>query len=93
MARKSKTPLAVSKNGHILFVRLEAVMNPLVAMIDGLRITRFGKEKQWYMRVTDAIRWQRKELADSHGRSGSAEILQALIEVLRKFRKGEVVEA
>jgi hypothetical protein len=37
------------------------VMNPLVAMFDGLSITFFGKSKKAYMTLDAAVEWAVKE--------------------------------
>jgi len=61
MASKSKkTPFAIGKDG-VLAVELRAVMSPVVALLDGLTLVFFGKQKTPFLKIDTAIEWCRKE--------------------------------
>ena len=80
MSKKQRTVFAQSKDGK-LFVKADAVMSPLVSLIDGLAITFFGKGKTAYLAVDDAIEWCRKE-AQYH----SADKYKVMIAVMEKAK-------
>jgi hypothetical protein len=62
MGKKAPVVLAEAKDGS-LYIKVRTVMTPLVAMIDGLPVTFFGKGKTAFLRIDDAIGWCRKEMA------------------------------
>lgn len=89
MARKNtskRSPFAIDKHGN-KYVETAAVMTPLVALIDCLPITRFGKEKKTYLDLDTAIEWVTKEM-QHHSR----EKYTVVLEVLNRF-KNQTVEA
>lgn len=51
-------------SGTTLYVRQEAVMHYLCALIDGLPLTFFGKEKTAWLDIDTAIAWCKKESED-----------------------------
>lgn len=60
--RKRRGLFAEGPDGT-LYVELRVVMSPLVALVDGLPMTFFGKSKKSpaYMKIDDAIAWCGKE--------------------------------
>ena len=58
--RRKKTPFVLNEKGELL-VRTSSVMYPLIPLIDGLSVRFFGKGKESYILVKDAIAWCRKE--------------------------------
>ena len=84
MSRKKKPPtiFADTADGR-LYVRVDAVMHPMVAMADGIQITTFGDDKHrvWWMAVDAAIEWCRREAA-----SHSADEYALKIKVLEKAK-------
>lgn len=60
MSKRKKTPFAEDKDGT-RYVEIGVVMAPLVAAIDGIPITFFGKEKTPYMKIDAAIEWCQRE--------------------------------
>lgn len=81
MAKRKKTPLVVSDKNEP-FVELGAIMHPMCAMVDGLRLTTFGKSSKLYLHVDEAIKWCNEEMK-SHSRQKYEEI----VAVLEKFKK------
>ena len=78
--KKSRTLFADTDDGR-LFVRAEAVMTPLVALVDGVRLVSFGREKSTYIEVDEAIAWCRKESAFH-----SKEKYEKMIEIMEKAK-------
>ena len=76
MAKKS--PLASDADGNV-YVAVDHVMSPMVALIDGLPLTYFGRERRPYLKADVAIEWCRKEM-DHHSR----ERFELTIEVLKR---------
>jgi hypothetical protein len=100
MPRKPRTVFAVDADGKRLFVRLEAVMHPWVALCDGLPVTFFGREKTAYLGIDTAIAWAETECrenpawADTRPKGKGAltgrERLDALRVARDKFSRGEI---
>jgi hypothetical protein len=80
MAKKHKTVFAQSEDGR-LYVKLAAVMSPMIALIDALPLTFFGKGKTPYLAIDDAIEWCRKE-AVYH----SPDKYKLMIDVMKKAK-------
>jgi hypothetical protein len=61
--KKKKTPLAVANidGQDVHFIDVSYVMEPLVAMFDGIDLTFFGKSKRPYMRLDAAAEWAERE--------------------------------
>ena len=76
--RKKQSIFATDKDSKKLYVVLKCVMTPLVALIDGLPVTFFGKGKTAYIEVDAAIGWCEKEMAYH-----SAEKYRKMIEVMK----------
>jgi hypothetical protein len=57
-----RAPLIALTDDGRLFVKLDTLMDPMVAMCDGLSLTFFGRGKTAYLNVDDAIAWCEKEL-------------------------------
>lgn len=61
----------------------------LVIMIDGIPLLiwkkKNGTAKYVYMKVSDAIAWHEKELRESKGQSGDADVLKVLRDRQQKF--------
>ena len=94
MPKKKRTPFATDKDGKDLFVELKASgIHPWVACADCMTLVFFGNERKAYLRVEDVAAWHEKELRESKGMSGSKVALDALREIMRKFRAGEVTDA
>ena len=88
MAR-SNNPFACQDG--ILYIKLkESGILPLVAMIDALPHTFFGRSKNApaYITVERAITWHETELRESKGRSGRPDVLRALKAALSQFQEG-----
>ena len=89
--RGPKNIFAETPNGE-LFVWLNAVMNPWVAMCDALPLVYFGKKrKHLYIRIDDAIAWCKKEGEDCRTlkpeldmKSGALEKFKAQVEQERR---------
>jgi hypothetical protein len=77
MARKGRTIFADSDDGR-LFVRVEAVMNPMIPFVDGLPLTFFGKSTKAYLDIDTAIKWCREEFA--HSRNDKYRIMYEVME-------------
>jgi hypothetical protein len=102
MPRKPKTVFAVDVDRKRLYVRLGVVMNPLVALCDGIPVTFFGKETVAYLDIDVAIAWAEKECRESplwadtkprgKGRLTGRERLEALRHARDKFARGEHTE-
>jgi hypothetical protein len=80
--KKQKTPFAISEETGKLFVRIDAVMTPLVALCDGLTHVFFGRSKVAYMEVDTAIEWCRKEMQHH-----SKEKYELMIRVMERFKE------
>lgn len=78
---KKKTPFAVDCNTGVRYVRTDAVMQPICAMIDELPVTFFGNGKHSYLKVDDAIAWCQQEK-----KYHSKEKYEKIIAVLEKFK-------
>jgi hypothetical protein len=52
---------AENEAGH-LFVRVSAVMTPIIVLMDGLRVSYFGKAGPFLL-IDDAIAWLEKEIS------------------------------
>lgn len=93
--RKSETLLVVDKNGRWL-IRVDAVMDPLCAIVDGLTLTGFKGEKHWYMTIDAAIEWHERERerdikeGGAYDRRGEGEVLAALCQAKQKIAEGSV---
>ena len=74
--KKPKTYFASTPDGTC-YVQIRAIMNPMCALIDGLPITQFKKDKQWYMKATEAIAWCQNE-AKCHSEKKYATIIAVL---------------
>ncbi len=81
---KKKPAIFATDRENRLYVLLEAVMHPMVAMCDGISIVRFGDEKLLYLKIDDAIEWCRKE-AKAHSR----EKYETMISVMEKAKRQE----
>lgn len=87
---KQRTPFAVSKDGG-LFVELKASgIDPLCALIDGMPLTFFGKEKKSYITIDQAIDWQTNEQKYTPTKQRE-KIIAALRDVREKFLNGKVI--
>ncbi len=75
-----KAIFAASPDGK-LFVKLAAVMTPMVALCDALPLVFFGKEKTAYLNIDDAIEWCRKEM-----RHHSVDKYTVMIDVMEKAK-------
>jgi hypothetical protein len=82
-----RSPLAVDTDGR-KYVRTTAVMSNIIPLIDGIPVTFFGRGKQSYLRLEDAIAWVEKEM-EYHSR----EKYEVVLEVLRRFRDQDVPRA
>jgi hypothetical protein len=92
----SKKRTVFACNQKELYVELKAIMWPMLAMIDGIGITFFGKGKKPYLKIDTAIQWLEKELTHNptypNGKSQGREMLQALKEAKEKFNQGNIIE-
>lgn len=70
-------------------------IHPLVIACDGLPLMMHGRcgRQKAYIKVSDAIAWHEKELAESHGLSGRPDAVQALKALLARFEAIENKEA
>ena len=92
MSGKKKTPFATDKDATALYVKARCSgIHQLVILCDGLTLTFFGREKQAYLLVSDAIAWHEKELRDSRGQSGSRIALALLRKAQQDFDAGLAV--
>lgn len=82
-----KNPFATDKENK-LYVRVDCVMTPLVALIDCLTLVFFGKGKTAYLKVDDAIEWCRAEMK-YHG----AERYSVMIAAMEKAKAQVAKEA
>ncbi len=88
--RKKFTPFATDADDKELFILRDYTgINLHVQAIDGLPLTRFGKEKKLYMRVTTAIKWHEEELSNTGGRSGNPAVLKLLKQAYANFLQGK----
>ena len=83
---KKRTPFVIDKNDD-LYVLVEAVMSPLVVLMDGLSVTFFGKSKRAYIKIDTAIDWCQKESAFH-----SADKYDEMITVMERVKAGDGVE-
>jgi hypothetical protein len=74
--RKKRSLFAEDRNG-VRYVELLAIMTPLVALIDGLPVTFFGKSNRSYLTLDQAIDWCRKEM-EHHDREKYTKIIAVL---------------
>jgi len=83
MAKKRKsTPLAMDDNGN-RFVKVAAVMHPLIVFTDGIPAVQFSKKGPMYLKLEDAIAWVEKEVTQCHGSEQKrlTNILLALLKI------------
>lgn len=84
-------PFAVDKDGKNLYVQVKFCgIHHLVVMTDGMPITFFGNEKTPYLLVQQAIDWHEKELKVTQGKSGNAQVLSKLKEILDAFDRNQL---
>jgi hypothetical protein len=82
--KKKKSPFAESE-GKLFVKAASAGMHFLCLMIDGIRISYFGKAKTPYLHIDDAIRWHEKEIEASEGQ-WPRKTLDALIAANQAFQ-------
>ena len=78
---KKKSSFAEAKDGS-LYVAINAIMSPLCALIDGLPVTFFGREKRGYLAIDTAIDWCREEM-----KHHSREKYEKMIAVMEKAKQ------
>jgi hypothetical protein len=71
-----------AEHSGVLYVRVDAVMAPIIPFIDGLAMTFFGRGKKAYLKVDDAIEWCRKE-RECHSR----EKYDTMIDVMGRAKR------
>ncbi len=88
MPRKPPKNLIVADKEGTLYVRADAVMTPLVAIMDGIAVAFFGKGKKspMYLAVDDAIVWCEKEK-----KYHSLEKYEGIIKSLKRIKSEAVV--
>lgn len=93
MPKRKPTILAVNQEGTDLYVKSKySGIHPMVVLIDGMSITRFGKGKTCYLKVLDVIRWHTRELRITQGRGGDTKALRFFKDAYRRFRAGQLQE-
>jgi len=85
--KAKRTPFA-DKDGQ-LYVRVEAVMHPLVPYHDGISVTFFGKDKYGYLTIEDAIKFCEKE-PGSHCGHPYTELLAACHKAVEMYNARKV---
>lgn len=89
--REAPMPLATDKDGKYLFIKLRSSgISPLVAMVDGLRLSFFGKEQTAWLRVETALEWFEKELPRDPDNKNYKMAITAYRRVLEHFRDGKI---
>jgi hypothetical protein len=89
--RGERIVLATDSTGREIFVKLKASgISPLVAMIDGLSLTFFGKSETPYLKVTTELEWFEKELPHDPGNKDYQTAIAAYRRILEKFQAGEI---
>lgn len=83
----ASTPFA-DLNGQ-LYVRLQAVMNPLVALSDGLPVSFFNGESNGYLKIEDAIKFCEKE-PGSHCGHPYTELLAACHKAVELYNANKI---
>jgi hypothetical protein len=83
-ARAKKKPVVFAEFGGQLYVKVAAVMHPLIPFTDGLSVAQFQGDKNLYLKVEDAIEWCRKE-----SRHHSAEKYRIMVEVMERALAAE----
>lgn len=92
MRRKKdkETPFAVSKDDR-LFVRLSAITTWLVALVDGLTLTYFGKDRTTpYLEIDTAIEWCKKE-SQFHNPAEYGVMVDVLERAKRELAEGTAI--
>ena len=67
-----------------LYVEVKAVMTPIVAVVDGLPVTFFGRGKKPYLAIEDAIGWCRAE-QKYHSPEKYAKMIKAMEHARKRF--------
>ena len=75
--------LEIDQDGQ-RYVAVSALMHPIVAMADGLSLTRFSRSERLYLSIDSAIGWIDKEIASAP--SDRAVDLRKSREVLVAYR-------
>lgn len=93
--RRPRKPLVIfashCKDGvETLYVRLDAVMTPLVALVDGLPLRFFPPEKHAYLTIDEAIDWTTREIPLSSTPGDFRKRLEALKIAKQKFIDGDI---
>jgi hypothetical protein len=89
---KTRIVLATDKEGKEIFVQLRASgIDPLVAMIDCLPLTFFGKGKTPYLRVQTALEWFEKEIQYGVEVEKKQMAITAYRRILEHFAAGKIV--
>ena len=88
--KDTKTPFA--EHDGIFYVRLDAVMNPYVAMFDSLPLTYFGESSKpgpAYLTLDTAIQWCKREVVHALDK----EKYNVMISVMERAKEQEHLEA
>ncbi len=89
--KRSRIIFAVDQDSKGLYVKLRwSGISPLVAMIDGLSLTFFGKGKTAYLSVETVLDWFKNELRLSPGSKRFQDGVMAYERILERFRNGEI---
>ncbi|MBI5724618.1 MAG: hypothetical protein HZA50_11705 [Planctomycetes bacterium] len=83
MSKKNNQPtfFAISRDGQ-LFVKLKAVIHPLIILCDGIPVVFFGGGKTAYLKLNTAIEWCKKEAQFGF----DVEMYKEMIETMEKFK-------
>ena len=85
MAKRKYTQFVTDGDGN-KFVHADAIMSPMVPLIDGLTLVHFKGDKKTYLRLDDAIGWVTEEM-----KHHSREKYEKVLTVLSRFKNNDNV--
>lgn len=87
MTTRQTLPFAIDREGTRLFVRLDYIASPQVAVRDGLSLWYFGRSKRPYITVEQAIEWTERQCREVQRfkEKRGAKMLEALREARHRF--------
>lgn len=85
MPRKKKVDQVVSYDGRLYVNSRYTGISHLVQVIDGMRLVQFKGDGSFYILMDEVLAWHEKELIESKGKSGDAEVIKRCKELRAKF--------
>ena len=83
---KTRTPFVVSDGVYYLDTRASGI-HYLVLLTDGFKFYQWKGDKRTYLLLDDVIQWHEKELAETDGTAGRADVLAACKRARAQFQE------